>query len=178
MSRENILLGVILVLLVGILAWGFFTFRPQSMMSTQSNLTIPNVKGFVKSQEVLFIHTEASDKDVSELLTNMMNSPVVHVPAIGKVPEDALAKVYVFTNGVSGGGPMGFQPDVFDWVPGDAGYSPLRRLNLVTWKEEVTARELHSVEEIMGAEDSGELSIEEKEVVINMPFVKWQGGQR
>ena len=48
--------------------------------------------------------------------------------------QDALptrvAQVYVFTNGVAGKGPFGFQSDGFPRSePGTDGYSPLRNLN-------------------------------------------------
>ena len=68
--------------------------------------------------------------------------------------------------------------DVFDNPPGSNGYSPLRRLNVITWAEGISAREVKSVTEVMEAEASGELAIEQPGVVINMPFVVWDGGQR
>ncbi len=98
---------------------------------------VPPVDGFYAGQPIQFIHTEASDQQVADLLTQMMGSPVLVVPQLGVVPERALGNVYVFTNGVAPegvmAGPMGFQPDVFDSAPGDETYSPLRAVNLVTW---------------------------------------------
>ena len=58
------------------------------------------------------------------------------VPSLAKASDDMLANVYVFKNGVKGMGPLGFQPDVFDNPPGTEGYRPLRRLILLTWKDE------------------------------------------
>ncbi|MBW3550970.1 MAG: hypothetical protein KY442_09185, partial [Proteobacteria bacterium] len=55
------------------------------------------------------------------------------LPALADTPDDLLAGVYVFENGVEGHGPFGFQPDVFDSVPGEEDYSPLRRIYLVQW---------------------------------------------
>ncbi len=108
----------------------------------------------------------------------MMWSPVVVVPEPAEIPEEALAKVYVFANGVRGDGPLGFQPDVFDSVPGDEGYSPLRRLYLVTWEDENGARELKMLSGVREAERYGEVTIEKQDVVINEPFLKWPGGRR
>ncbi len=108
----------------------------------------------------------------------MMNSPVIHVPALSEVPAAALADVYVFKNGVKGMGPLGFQPDVFDNPPGTSGYSPLRRLVLITWKDAASARELKSLADIRSAESRGELTLEKTSVVINMPFITWPGGKR
>ena len=139
---------------------------------------LPAGKAYAEGKEIYFVHTEASDAGVAEKLTNMMKSPVVHVPTLANVPDESLANVYVFTNGVEGSGPFGFQADVFDNPPGTDGYTPLRSLNVITWAEGSTARELKSVAQVLEAEANGELGIEQPGVVINMPFVVWDGGQR
>jgi hypothetical protein len=90
-----------------------------------------------------------------------------------------LANVYVFTNGVKKGeGPFKFQADVFDRPPGTEGYSPLRAVNLVTWKDERRARELLSAAEVKAAEAAGEIDIERPGAVVNMPLLTWPGGRR
>jgi hypothetical protein len=92
--------------------------------SMQSSNLAPEVIGFYQGGEVLFIHTEASDPQVASMLTMMMGPQVVVVPSLAQTPESALASVYVITNGVKGGGPFGFQADVFDSIPGDLGIAP------------------------------------------------------
>lgn len=139
---------------------------------------LPAGRGYAEGKEIYFIHTETSDAGVAEKLTGMMKSPVIYVPSLASVPDESLANVYPFANGVKGTGPFGFQPDVFDNPPGTDGYSPLRRLNVVTWTDETKARELISVAEILDAEKAGELTIEQPGVVINMPFVVWDSGKR
>jgi hypothetical protein len=144
----------------------------------QSSSLAPEVRGFYKGGEVLFIHTEASDPQVASMLTMMMGPQVVLVPSLAQAPESALAVVYVFTNGIKGGGPFGFQADVFDSVPGDQGYSPLRGVVLVTWKDGVAARELRSLDEIRAAESKGDLTTKRPGAVVNMPMLSWPGGHR
>ncbi len=139
---------------------------------------LPAGKAWADGKEIYFIHTEASDAGVAEKLTNMMKSPVVLVPSLANVPAESLANVYVFTNGLAGTGPFGFQADVFDNPPGTDGYTPLRSLNLITWTDETKARELTSAADVLAAESAGELTIEQPGVVINMPFVVWDGGKR
>ena len=139
---------------------------------------LPAGKAFAEGKEIYFIHTEVSDAEIATLLTNMMSSPVLLVPELAESPEAALAEVYVFSNGLEGMGPLGFQMDVFDNPPGSEGYSPLRRLNVVTWTEPAKARLLKSSAEVMVAQDAGEVSIEQPGVVVNMPFVVWDGGKR
>ena len=139
---------------------------------------VPPVKAYTEGKEIKFIHTEASDPKVAELLTEMMGSPVLVVPSLAQTPKEILADVYVFKNGVKGDGPFGFQPDVFDNPPGMDGYRPLRSVNIVTWKNEKAARELKSATEIKAAEQAGEITIEKPGIVVNMPLLTWPGGRR
>jgi hypothetical protein len=139
---------------------------------------LPAGKAWADGKEIFFVHTEASDPGVSQTLTDMMKSPVLLVPSLANVPDESLANVYVFTNGVEGSGPFGFQADVFDNPPGTEGYTPLRRLNVITWTDESKARELTHVDDLLAAEAAGEVIIEQPGVVINMPFVVWDSGQR
>jgi hypothetical protein len=124
------------------------------------------------------MHTEVSDPGVADVLTKMMDSPVLVVPSLAQAPEALLANVYVFKNGVEGMGPLGFQPDVFDNPPGSQGYSPLRKIIFATWKDESKAREVKSLAEVLELEEAGEITLETSNVVVNMPFVTWPDGQR
>jgi hypothetical protein len=139
---------------------------------------IPAGKAYADGEIIYFSHTEVSDPDVGEVLTKMMKSPVLVVPALASVPDSALAKVYVFKNGVAGSGPLKFQPDVFPNPPGDEGYSPLRKIVFVSWTDESQAKELKSEAEIMALVEAGDLALEESNIVVNMPFMTWTGGQR
>jgi len=51
-------------------------------------------------------------------------------------------------------------------------------LNVITWADEANAREIKSVACVLEAEANGEVAIEQPGVVINMPFVVWEGGKR
>lgn len=139
---------------------------------------IPAGKAYADGMEIYFSHTEASDAGIAETLSNMMKSPVLHVPSLANVPPEALADVYVFENGVAGKGPLGFQPDVFDSPPGSPGYTPLRQVILVRWAEGAQPREMKSEAEILAAESTGELALTTPGVVVNMPFMVWNGGKR
>ena len=139
---------------------------------------LPAGMAYADGKEIYFVHTEVSDADIATLLTDMMASPVLLVEGLADVPESALADVYVFDNGLEGKGPLGFQADVFDNPPGTEGYSPLRRLNVVTWADPALAQLLKSEEEIMAALAADQVSIAQPGVVVNMPFVVWDGGQR
>ncbi len=164
-------------------SWGFILLLGLSLLSACQS-TAPNVaeipagKAYANGETIYFTHTEASDKDVADLLTKMMKSPVLFVPSLSQAPEAMVAPVYVFKNGVSGSGPLNFQADVFENTPDDAGYSPLRRITFVTWKNDSQAKELKSVGEIQALVTQGALTLEKSGVVVNMPFITWKGGKR
>lgn len=142
---------------------------------------LPPVAGLYDGEPVTFVHTEASDPQVAGMLTDMMGSPVLVVPELAAVPEGALARVYVFTNGVrpeEAMGPFGFQVDVFDAIPGDPAYRPLRAVQLVTWQPGASMRVLGSVADIEQAAEGGEVRVERPGIVVNMPFLAWPGGSR
>jgi hypothetical protein len=139
----------------------------------------PMVGAFYEGGDILFIHTEASDSNVATMLTEMMDGPlVVLVPELADAPLSLLANVYVFTNGLQGIGPFGFQPDIFDSVPGEKAYRPLRNVNLVEWSEDAAPRELSSVAELQEAKAAGEITITQPGIVVNMPVLVWPGGSR
>lgn len=138
----------------------------------------PPVKAYLDGKEVLFVHTEASDPQVADRLTKMKDSPVLVVPGLARAPAEMVATAYVFTNGVKGGGPFKFQADVFDNPPGTPAYSPLRRVVLVAWNDERSARLLKSADEVSAAIARGEVAATDTGVVVNMPLLTWPGGKR
>lgn len=162
---------MLVVLLISLLA----ACTPKEEMPTA---VLPAGKAWADGKEIFFVHTEASNADVAQLLTDMMSSPVIYVPSLADVPAGSLADVYVFDNGLEGMGPFGFQADVFNNPPGTDGYSPLRRVNVVTWADPSKARLLTTEAEIVSAKDAGEVTIAQPGVVVNMPFAVWDGGQR
>jgi len=108
------------------------------------------------------------------MMTMMVNYTTQYSPRIANVPDNATAKVYVFQNGVKGANPFGFQSDVFDSIPTDVSYSPLRKVMFVEWNASITEpRELKSVEEITAAQRNGELTITETDKVVIMPVIQW-----
>ncbi len=166
---RNILVTVVVAVVVGgfVLAYAFA--RPPGE---------PSIKGYLEGQEIKFFHTEVSDPKVGRILTDMISSPVITVPSLARAPDAMLGQVYVFTNGVKGPGPLKFQSDVFDNPPGTPGYSPLRRIMLVTWEDGSHPRVLRSIAEVKDAGTKGELTIKGSGAVVNIPLLTWPGGHR
>ncbi|HYZ59739.1 MAG TPA: hypothetical protein VE378_06575 [Nitrososphaeraceae archaeon] len=139
-------------------------------------IDIPLLKGYENGNEIYFIATDVSDEKTASVVTNMTGFEVNHAPILAQTPETARAQTYAFTNGIAGDGPFGFQVPVVNGKPGDEGYSPLQQINLVAWNDDATPRELTSIEEITAAEQSGELSINQTDIIANQQAIQWQNG--
>jgi hypothetical protein len=165
--------------LLSALFLAFLTFWLAACQSTAHDVAeIPVGKAYANGETIFFTHTEASDKGVADLLTKMMNSPVLYVPSLAQVTEAMSGYVYVFKNGVSGSGPLKFQADVFENTPDDPAYTPLRQIIFVTWKEGSQAKELKSAAEIQSLVAQNSVTLEKSGIVVNMPFITWKGGKR
>jgi hypothetical protein len=145
---------------------------------SQSNIPIdiPMMKGYQSGLEIFFIATDASDNQTAAAITNQTGFKVNVSPVLSKTPESVLNQAYGFTNGIPGAGPFGFQLPVIAAKPGDQGFSPLWKLNLVEWNQNANPKELKSAQEIMAAQQNGSLTVKKTDVVVNHPVVKWDGG--
>ncbi|HKY53447.1 MAG TPA: hypothetical protein VJM08_04035 [Anaerolineales bacterium] len=146
------------------------------LSSANVPLNIPLIKGYENENEIFFIGTDVSNEEFAAMGTNWTGFKVNHAPLLAQTPEDARGQVYIFENGIKGGGPLGFQAPVTNAKPGDEGYSPLQQINFVRWADESVAVELRSVAGLMEHESMGHLSINQTGVVANHPAVKWNGG--
>lgn len=140
---------------------------------------MPMIDGYYKGNKVYFVHTEVSDSAMAEMMSKMINFPTLHVPELKNIPEDQMARVYVFTNGVPGsepygGGPFMFQIDVFDSIPGQKEYSQFRIPYLVTWNNDTKPRILNSESAILKAESDDKITIEKSNLVVNVPMITWE----
>lgn len=139
-------------------------------------LDIPLMKGYENGNEVYFIATDASDNQTATQIANETGFKVNFAPIIAKTPEAARGQAYIFTNGIPGQGPFGFQLPVLNAKPGDQGYSPLLQLNMVEWNQDAAAKEIKSVQEIMSSQQNGSLTVTKTDTIVNHPAIKWEGG--
>jgi len=142
-------------------------------------IIMPMIDGYYEGNKVYFVHTEVSDSAMAEMMSKMINFPTLHVPELKNIPEDQMARVYVFTNGVPGsepygGGPFMFQIDVFDSIPGQKEYSQFRIPYLVTWNNDTKPSILNSESVILKAESEGKVTIEKSNLVVNVPMITWE----
>ena len=99
-----------------------------------------------------------------------------YAPIIAQIPESQRGQGYLFLNGIKGEAPNGFQLPVANAVPGDEDYSPIWESNFVKWNDNATAKELKSVEEVLSAQNSGQLTVTETDIIVNSPAVNYTSG--
>jgi hypothetical protein len=138
-------------------------------------LVIPLVRGLYDGKDLYYITTEVSDSDMAAAIAKNTNFPVTFAPALAKAPGSTLANIYIFKNGIQGVGQLGFQPDVFDTIPGDPAYSPLWKVDYVEWKNPTNATILGSDNDIADAQSKGLVTVTFTSIIKNCPMVQWGG---
>lgn len=131
----------------------------------------PLIAGFYQGKSVTYLLTDVSTKKDAAGLSKWSGFPVKFVASLGRIPDSSLAKLYLFTNGVKGPNPFGFQANVLDSVPGDSNYSPLWRVYAVKWDASASPKLLKSEAQILQAQKAGELTITKAPLVKNSPVV-------
>jgi hypothetical protein len=142
-----------------------------SESASLETMTPPRIGGFYDGKQVFYLLTDASVRKDARDLSKATKFPVAFSPRIGRVPESALAKLYLFTNGVKGPNPFGFQANVIDSIPGQPKYSPLWRVYAVTWADDASPRLLRSERQILQARSAGDLTLKRTALVKNSPVL-------
>ena len=116
---------------------------------------------------IYYIATDALKQDVADMLG------VLFVEKTGAtLLSGASSDLYVFTNGIEGTGPMGFQASIGSTNVGDEFYSPLWRIQAATWKDSSYVDFLSTSKEITSAGSKGYITTEVAGVIVNCPFVE------
>jgi hypothetical protein len=144
----------------------------QETLKTAS-IEIPLSKGYVDGKIAYFIATDASDEQAVKSIMNNTGFTINYAPILAQIPESQRGQGYLFLNGIKGEAPNGFQLPVANAVPGDEDYSPIWESNFVKWNDNATAKELKSVEEVLSAQNSGELTVTETDIIVNSPAVNY-----
>jgi hypothetical protein len=130
-------------------------------------VTFVGHRGFAPNgSTIYYIATDASGKKVSDALgVTFVNKTAAALLYGGS------SDLYVFTNGIKGTGPMGYQVSIAAANVGDIAYSPLWRIQATTWKDPSHAEFLTSLAQITSAAQAGKIGTNIAGVVVNCPFV-------
>src|SRR6185437_4129280 len=92
---------------------------------------------------IYYIATDASQKGPADALGIILANKTQST-----ISTSAAADLYQFSNGIVGSGPLGFQSGVGSAKQGDQYYSPMWRIQVVTWKDPAMATVLENVHDI------------------------------
>jgi len=139
---------------------------------------IPLHQGFYDGGDVYFIITDASDEAHANTISENQGWRVELAPLLAHAPDAALSTTYMFKDGVEGDGVHGYQGEIFTSTPAQSdAYSALTSHVHVTWNDGSEPRVLMSEQEVMDAESAGDVTLDSKDVVVNMPQIMWPDGQ-
>jgi len=129
------------------------------------SVTMQLHEGRLDGQPIYFIRTDASDQAFAE------REGLVFVPLLSVAlrKEGAVGRLFLFEGGAPG------QTPVLSTGPGRTDFTPLYRIVNASFTGDAVP--LESADAVDAAANDGRLSLEETEVVVNYPAVKWPGGE-
>jgi len=92
------------------------------------------------------------------------------------IANSAAVDLYQFKNGMTGTGPLGFQPGIAAGAPGDANYSPMWRIFMIGWDNPENAQLLETIDDMNAYKKSGLIDIGiarpmDSDHIVNCPFI-------
>ena len=135
---------------------------------------LPVLRGWYDAEEVFYVTTDVSNADVARAKgANFAPRLADALPSAGTtLPGHATSvdKVYAVTN-FEQGSVFASAPDPVGHLNRDLAYSPLWQMIKVTWIDGAIRRELKSDEDVLGAAEKGEVSLDATRVVLNCPII-------
>ncbi|MBA3284863.1 MAG: hypothetical protein H0U27_07365 [Nitrosopumilus sp.] len=138
-------------------------------VDTKDNIvTFVGHRGFAPDRSTIYyISTDASKMDVAG------NLGVTFVNKTGyTLASETSSDLYVYTNGIKGTGPMGYQASICSSNTGDMAYSQMWKIQLVTWNQPSDAQFITKLNQLNSAASKGLINISLAGVVVNCPFVE------
>jgi len=92
------------------------------------------------------------------------------------IANSAAVDLYQFKNGMTGTGPLGFQPGIAAGAPGDANYSPMWRIFMIGWDNPENAQLLETIDDVNAYKKAGLIDIGiarpmDSDHIVNCPFI-------
>ena len=92
------------------------------------------------------------------------------------IANSAAVDLFQFSNGISGSGPLGFQPGIAAGAPGDENYSPMWRIFMIGWDDQAKPAVLETKADIDAYQDAGLISVGlarpmDSDHIVNCPFI-------
>ena len=156
-----------------------FEKEEPSLLLSRSNVPaiIPMHKGIHDGNQILYIITDASDKDYVKNISEKQEWNIQLSKSIKDISENNFQKIFIFKNGIKGDGIFGFQNEIFSNTPEQSDYTALGTVIEVTWKPGQNKITFESALDVIDAEKSGRIKFNETNVIVNVPQIKWSDNQ-
>ena len=112
---------------------------------------------------IYYIATDASQKGPADMLGIVLANKTQDT-----ISTSSAADLYQFSNGIAGSGPLGYQSGVGSTKQGDQYYSPMWRIQVVTWKDPSMATVLENTHDLTSK--SSYTDTMEAGFIVNCPF--------
>ena len=139
----------------------FFATAPNTLEAAP---TVPRIP--------VTLHVRGADE-----ISQWQNYNVTAAPLLEETPETALGKVYLFKNGKSGEGLYGYQQEIFSGTPEQQMYGSLRLAVVAEWNQGHKKSVIESEKDLLEQVKNGRIVLDESETILNIPQIKWPGGQ-
>ncbi|HJJ23118.1 MAG TPA: hypothetical protein OQH54_05315 [Nitrosopumilus sp.] len=92
------------------------------------------------------------------------------------IANSAAVDLFQFKNGLTGTGPLGFQPGIAAGAPGDVNYSPMWRIFMIGWGNPENAQVLETIDDMNAYREAGLINIGiarpmDSDHIVNCPFI-------
>jgi hypothetical protein len=112
---------------------------------------------------IYYIATDASQKGPADALGIVFANKTQNT-----ISTSAAADLYQFSNGIVGSGPLGYQSGVGSVKQGDQYYSPMWRIQVITWKDPTMATLLENTHDLTSK--SSLTDTMQASFIVNCPF--------
>ena len=120
---------------------------------------------------IYYIVTDATPSGPADMM-GVVNAPT----SASLIANSAAVDLFQFKNGVTGSGPLGFQPGIAAGAPGDVNYSPMWRIFMIGWENESNASVLETMSDINAYREAGLITSGlarpmDSDHIVNCPFI-------
>jgi len=120
---------------------------------------------------IYYIVTDATPSDPAKMM-GVTSAPT----SASLIANSAAVDLFQFKDGLTGTGPMGFQPGIAAGAPGDANYSPMWRIFMIGWTDPSSAQLLETMDDINAYKKAELINVSiakpmDSDHIVNCPFI-------
>ena len=120
---------------------------------------------------IYYIVTDATPSGPAGMM-GVVSSPT----SASLIANSAAVDLFQFKNGLTGTGPLGFQPGIAAGAPGDENYSPMWRIFMTSWDSPENAQLLETIDDLNAYREAGLIDIGiarpmDSDHIVNCPFI-------